>query len=191
MVPIDLGALVATYGYAATFVGTLLEGETIMTLAGVAVHRGHLAWLPLWFAAALGGWLGDIICFALGRRYGAGLVARCPSFAPAIARVQRLILASPALAVIAVRFIYGVRIAGPLVIGASPLPWPRFLLLNAFGALLWSACWLGVGYFVGAAAQHLLGNLAKFERELFIGVLIAAVAIAVIAGRRARRAPRP
>jgi hypothetical protein len=54
---VDLPALVAAYGYPVTFIGTLFEGETILTLAGLAAHRGHLAWLPLWLLAALGGTL--------------------------------------------------------------------------------------------------------------------------------------
>jgi membrane protein DedA with SNARE-associated domain len=183
---LDLPVLVAAYGYPVTFIGTLFEGETILTLAGLAVHRGHLAWLPLWLLAALGGWLGDTLYFALGRRYGAGLLARWPSFAPGIARVQQLILKSPVLAVIVVRFLYGVRIAGPIVIGASRLPWPRYLLLNACGALLWSACWLGVGYALGAAAERLIGDLAKVERELFVGVILAAIVAITLVKLHAR-----
>jgi membrane protein DedA with SNARE-associated domain len=185
-VDLDLPALIDAWGYPVTFVGTLLEGETILTLAGLAAHRGHLALLPLWLIGALGGWLGDNAFFALGRRYGADALARWPSFAPAIARVEHLILKSPALAVIAVRFLYGVRVAGPIVIGASPLPWRRYLLLNAGGALLWSAVWVTLGYLVGAAAERLLGNVARFERELFIGVLVVAIAAAVLYARRAR-----
>ena len=102
--------------------------------------------------------------------------------------VPAMTAAYTALAVIAVRFLYGVRIAGPVMIGASPLPWSRYLLLNACGALLWAACWLGAGYVLGAAAERLLGNLARVERELFIVVLIVGVALAFFVRRRARSA---
>lgn len=186
----NLPEVIQTYGYGATFLGALLEGETVLTLAGVAVHRGHLEWPLVWLMATAGSMLGDAIYFALGRRYGTGVLSRWPSFAPAIARVHDLVLRRPALSVIAVRFLYGVRIAGPMVIGASPLGWRRFLLLNVCGALLWSACWIGVGYLVGATAERFVGNLAKIERELFVAVLIGALAVIAFLKLRARAARR-
>ena len=64
----------------------------------------------------------------------------------------------PELAVFGIRFLYGLRTVGPAVIGASAVSWPRFLLLNALGAVVWSACWVGAGYMLGEAAQRLLGR---------------------------------
>jgi membrane protein DedA with SNARE-associated domain len=183
---VDLHALIQTYGYPIVFLGALFEGETILTLAGLAAHRGHLEWPALWVLAAMGGMLGDTIYFALGRRYGAELLSRWPRFMPAIDRVHRLVDRNPALAVILVRFLYGVRIAGPVVIGSSRLSWLRYLSLNALGALLWAACWLGVGYLVGAAAEQLIGNLARIERELFLAVLVGALIVAVVLKLRSR-----
>jgi membrane protein DedA with SNARE-associated domain len=183
---IDLHALIQSYGYPLTFVGALFEGETILTLAGLAAHRGHLALPVLWVLAALGGMLGDVVYFALGRRYGAGLIARWPRFVPAIERVHRLVRRNPTLAVILVRFLYGVRIAGPVVIGSSQLGWMHYLTLNFIGALLWSACWLAAGYVLGAAAEQMVGNLARLERELFLVVIIGAVIVALCLKFRAR-----
>ena len=183
---VDLHALIQSYGYPLTFIGALFEGETILTLAGLAAHRGHLAWPALWVLAAAGGMLGDVIYFALGRRYGDDLLARWPRFAPAIERVHRLVRRNPALAVIIVRFLYGVRIAGPVVIGSSKLAWSHYLALNAVGALLWSACWLTAGYALGAAAEQMVGNLAKVERELFLAVLVGAVIVGLFLKFRTR-----
>ena len=42
----SLPQLLTDYGYWAVFVGSLLEGETILILAGFAAHRGYLS-LPL------------------------------------------------------------------------------------------------------------------------------------------------
>lgn len=36
-----LAELVDQYGYAAVFVGSLLEGETILLLAGIAANAGY------------------------------------------------------------------------------------------------------------------------------------------------------
>jgi membrane protein DedA with SNARE-associated domain len=100
--------------------------------------------------------------------------------------VHRLIDRGPVISVIAVRFLYGVRMAGPLVIGTSAMSWPHFLFWNACGALLWSAAWLAIGYTLGEVAQRLLGNLAHVERELFLGVLAVAIVAAIVVRVRAR-----
>jgi membrane protein DedA with SNARE-associated domain len=59
--------LLADHGYLAVLIGSLLEGETILVLAGFAAHQGHLS-LPLVLAIAfVGGTFGDQIFFWLGR----------------------------------------------------------------------------------------------------------------------------
>jgi len=189
-VAIELAPWVAAYGYPAALVGALFEGETVLVLAGLFAHRGVLNLPLLVVLGALGGSTGDIAYFALGRRFGATLLERHPRFEPAAARVHALIERFPNLAVIGIRFLYGLRTVGPAIIGASAIAWPRFLLLNAFGALAWSACWVGAGYVLGEAAQRLLGNVMRIERDLFLAAAALAV-IATIVLRMRRRARTP
>ena len=190
---IDLSPWVAAYGYPATLAGALFEGETVLVLAGLFAHRGVLDLLWVIALGALGGAAGDIVYFALGRRYGAELLGRFPRFAPAAERVQALIHSHPDLSIFGIRFLYGLRTVGPAVIGSSVVSWPRFLILNTLGALVWSACWVGAGYVLGEAAQRLLGRLMHVEREFFISALMVAViaTIALRLRRRRIRSPKP
>jgi membrane protein DedA with SNARE-associated domain len=182
---IELAPLVAAYGYPAVLVGALFEGETVLVLAGLFAHRGILD-LPLLIAlGAFGGTVGDIVYFALGRRFGATLLERYPRFEPAAVRVHGLIERFPNLAIIGIRFLYGLRTVGPAVIGTSAIGWSRFLLLTAPGALAWSACWVGAGFALGEAAQRLLGNVIRVERDLFIaGAVVALIATIILRLRR-------
>jgi membrane protein DedA with SNARE-associated domain len=183
----DFVPLVAAYGYPAAFVGALFEGETVLVLAGLFAHRGVLD-LPLLIAlGALGGSVGDIVYFTVGRRYGAELLERFPKFAPAADRVHSLIERFPNLVVLGIRFLYGLRTVGPAVIGTSSVSWPRFLLLNALGAVVWSACWVGAGYALGEAAQRLLGKVMHVEREFFIGAIVVALLVSIVLRIRRRR----
>lgn len=172
-------ALIGKYGYLATFAGTLLEGETLLILSGIAAHRGYLALPAVIAVGAIGGALGDIGFFLLGRHYGVHLLERFPRFAPAAARVHALIASHPTTAVLGVRFMYGLRTAGPAIIGTTRMSLLRFATVNLVGALLWSACWSGAGYLFGRAAEALLGDLAHVERELMVGVLLAGIVVAV------------
>lgn len=175
----EVGTLIERYGYLATLAGTLIEGETLLILSGLAAHRGYLSLPLVVLVGAAGGAAGDMAFFLAGRHYGQGLLARFPRFAPAAGRVHAMIERHPVSTIIGVRFMYGLRAAGPAIIGTTSIPLLRFALLNALGAALWSGCWAGAGYLLGRAAERILGDVAKVERELFGGALLLAVLGAV------------
>ncbi len=77
-----LAPLITEHGYWVTFVGALLEGETILALAGLTAQRGYLHLPLLMVIGAIGGFVGDQIYFAIGRRAGTRLLARFPRFQP-------------------------------------------------------------------------------------------------------------
>ncbi len=172
---LEYGPLIERYGYFATLAGTLIEGETLLILSGLAAHRGYLSLPIVILVGAVGGAVGDMAFFLLGRHYGRDLLSRFPRFAPAAGRVHAMIERHPASTIVAVRFMYGLRAAGPAIIGTTSIPFARFALLNALGAAFWSACWAGAGYLLGRAAERLLGDVAKIERELFGGALLVAL----------------
>lgn len=185
---IEYVPLIERYGYAATFVGTLFEGETLLILSGLVAHRGYLS-LPVVIAlGALGGAIGDMVFFLVGRHYGAHLLERFPRFAPAAARVHALIERHPTKTVLGVRFMYGLRTAGPAIIGTTRMPLLHFATVNLVGALVWSACWAGAGFLFGKAAEAVLGSVAHVERELFAGVLVVGLVIVAVLHWRQRRA---
>jgi membrane protein DedA with SNARE-associated domain len=187
---LDLPQLIATHGYWLAFAGALLEGESVLALAGLAAHRGHLAVPMLIAIGACGAFVGDQIGFALGRRYGQQMLDRFPASRPAAARVHALIERYPQFAVIAVRFAYGLRLAGPVVIGSTALRWQRFVALNALGAMLWSISWVLAGYGVGSALQALWGDVGRVEREVLLAALVVATLAALLLHWRRRHAGR-
>src|ERR1035437_10305952 len=65
-------------GYAAIFVGTFLEGESILALGGLATEHGYLSFPAVVGVAVLGGFLGDQFFFFVGRRYGDRVLVRFP-----------------------------------------------------------------------------------------------------------------
>jgi len=58
------------------------RSETVLTLAGVAAHRGYLPLTTLIVLAAIGSFIGDQVYFLIGRRFGGGLFARFPKLRP-------------------------------------------------------------------------------------------------------------
>jgi membrane protein DedA with SNARE-associated domain len=147
----SLAQLLADYGYLAVFIGSLLEGETILVLAGFAAHQGYLSLTVTLTVAFAGGTLGDQIFFWLGRAWGQSLLDRLPHSEHRVRRVKELLERHHAPVIIGIRFMYGLRIIGPIVIGACEVPLWRFAVFNMVGAAIWAPLIGGLGYLFGDA----------------------------------------
>ena len=187
-----LEALVTTYGYAAIFVGTVLEGETILVLGGVAAKVGYLKLGWVIVSAFLGSMAGDQFYFYIGRRYGSALLGRYASWHVHAGRAERLLDRYGTVLIVSFRFLYGLRSITPFVIGMSRVSARRFALLNAFGAAVW-ACALGTGgYLFGHVLEVVLGNIKRYELEVLgslaaVGTLIWLVHVVRVRRSASRR----
>lgn len=180
---VNVPELIQHYGYLAVAVGTFLEGETVLLLAGAAASRGHLALPTVIGVAALASFAGDQLFFLLGRRHGSRLLARWPSLHARTARARGLLERHHTPVILAVRFLYGLRVAGPIAIGMSGVPWLRFLLLNLAGTIVWAIIVAGVGYGFGQAAARMLGGVDADEL-LWVGALLLGVGLWWVWSRR-------
>lgn len=176
---IDVNDLLINYGYWAVFIGCLLEGETVLILGGLAAHQNVLHWPQVIAYATLGGMLGDQMLFWTGRYFGPKIMPRLHRQQATIDRVSGLIERYPTASIFSVRFLYGMRLIGPLVIGASGLSALRFSLINLIGAAVWATLFVTAGYWAGEALENLLGNLKPYRLPIFIGVVVVALAVAV------------
>ncbi|WP_261641599.1 DedA family protein [Erwinia mallotivora] len=163
----DVNHLITEYGYLALFVGCLAEGETFTLLGGVAAHQGLLNYGLVVLTATLGGILGDTALFFIGRYYGPAVLERFKKHQQHIARARRLIRKRPVLFVIGVRFMYGLRIVGPVIIGASRIKPQKFLLFNVIGAVLWALIFVSLGYAGGRVIAPWLHSLDQHLKPLF------------------------
>ncbi|EDO2645393.1 DedA family protein [Salmonella enterica] len=173
----DINTLITHYCYAALVIGSMAEGETVTLLGGVAAHQGLLKFPLVAAAVALGGMMGDQLLYLLGRCYGGKILRRFPRYHTKIRRAQKMIQRHPYLFVIGTRFMYGFRVVGPLLIGASRLPPKIFLPLNIVGALIWALLFTTLGYLGGEVIAPWLHDLDQHLRH---GVwLILAIVLVV------------
>ena len=164
----------AAYGYPVLFLGVLLEnagvpvpGETAVLIAGfLASPAGGARFslgmvVALTFAAAV---LGDNFGFWLGHRFARPRLGRGRRFLlltpQALHTAERYFARYGTLTVFLARFITGLRVVAALAAGTAGMPWPRFIVANAAGALLWATTVSLLGYFFGRSWQllhHWLG----------------------------------
>jgi len=167
-----ISAFVLSYGYLAVFVGTLLEGETILVAAGFAAHSGLLEWPLVVLVGMVGGTLGDQLAFLLGRWKGDVLIERFPSLARHKPRVHELLERHAVIFILTVRFLYGLRVAGPMLLGSSRVAVLRFAVLNMIGAALWALAITGAGYAFGLAINAWVADLKRIEESVLVTTVV-------------------
>ncbi len=168
----SISNFIAEYGYWAVFIGCFLEGETVLLLAGFAAHRGLLQIEQVVIVAFAASTLGDQSFYWFGRRYGHMLFKWFPRLGKQLARVQYLIDRYHAGLILSIRFLYGLRVAGPIAIGALKVPALRFACLNALGAAIWAVLIAGLGYQFGNALELLFHDLHLIEELVLAAVLL-------------------
>ena len=176
---LDLPELIDTYGYLAVFIGAFLEGETILALAGLAAYRGYLDLFTVIAIALIAGFLGDQFFFFLGRVQGYRILARFPRMKERAHRFDAMLARWHAPLIVCVRFMYGFRIIGPILLGMGRVPAWKFMFYNFIGAAIWAPLIAGLGYLFGGVLEALLQDLQRYELWGFLAIILIGLGSAV------------
>jgi len=156
-----LQGLIQHYGYIALFIGTFLEGETILLLAGFLAHTDKFQLeLPYVILTAFAGSLaGDQLAFYVGRFFGAKLINRSEKWRSRIERVHKMLEKYHEVLILSFRFFYGLRNLTPFTLGSTPISGLKFFTLNLIGAFVWAVVFGCVGYVFGGLLENVLAKI--------------------------------
>jgi len=173
--------------------GIPLPGEIALVSAALLTATGvtNVWWVAI--AASAGAIIGDSIGYAIGRRGGRPLLERLGRRFPAhlgppqLARAETIFQKWGVWAIFFGRFIALLRIlAGPLA-GALRVPYPRFLIANAAGGIVWAGGTTFTIYAVGRAAEKWLSGFSWVALMLAV---VAGICTTLWLRQRSRRAMR-
>ncbi|WP_406639420.1 DedA family protein [Amycolatopsis sp. WGS_07] len=164
--------------------GIPLPGEIVLVSAAL-LASSHSGLNPLWIGvlATAGAIIGDSIGYLIGRKGGKRLFAwagrKFPKhFGPDhIASAEKMFHKRGMWAVFFGRFVAVLRIlAGPLA-GSLNMHYPRFLIANALGGIVWAGGTTALIYYLGVVADKWLKGFqwAGLGAALVIGVVVTLV----------------
>jgi membrane protein DedA with SNARE-associated domain len=183
----DLTHLLTTYGYWAVLVfvgiesiGIPFPGETMLLVAAIYAGRTHQLLIPLVIiAAAAGAIIGDNIGFWIGREGGYRLLRRYGRYIRLGERRlklgQYLFLKHGGKVVFFGRFVAVLRAFAAFLAGTNCMPWPRFLLFNAAGGIVWATLFGLGGYFLGDNIHRITGPIGISAIVLAVIFIIASL----------------
>lgn len=158
------------HGYWILFLGTLLEGETILIVAGFLAFQNYFSISGVILTAFAGSFIGDQLYFYLGRRYGRQLLKRFHFLAKKLREAMRLIEKYGSFVAFISRFTYGFRIVLPIILGITKLEPRTFFLINLASALSWAIIFSLCGFIFGKSASMFLDDIKKYEHYLLIAL---------------------
>ncbi len=162
------------YGYIVLLVGTFLEGETMVLVAGYMAKVGLLDLNLVILSSFCGTYCGDQLYFFIGRRWGHLLVHRTKSVSwqQRTARVMNLLQRFDVWFILGFRFVYGVRNVTPFALGASTIRSSRFMVYNAFAAIIWAITFAYGGFVFGHAMEAFLEEVKTYQMTFFVGLAL-------------------
>jgi membrane protein DedA with SNARE-associated domain len=155
--------------------GVPIPGETALVAA--ALYAGKTQALNIWvliaFASA-GAILGDNIGYWIGREIGFRMLLRYGSYVGLtegrIKLGEYLFQRHGGKIVFFGRFISLLRSLAALMAGLNQMSWPRFVVFNAAGGILWAACYGFAAFYFGKRIETLTRPLGF--TLLVIGTII-------------------
>jgi membrane protein DedA with SNARE-associated domain len=167
----SISHLLTTYGYYALFavvaaesLGIPVPGETMLIAAGTYAGTTHkLSIWVIFFVAAAAAIIGDNIGFLIGQKGGYRLVRRYGArvrLDESKVKVARYIFDRHGGKVVFFgRFVSVLRTYAAFLAGTIRMRWPKFLVYNASGGVVWAAVYAFASYTVGKTLARVTGTI--------------------------------
>lgn len=172
----------AVYSFLAVY--SMANSLLVALFAGYAAQAGALGYEQALAACWAGTFMGDILRFWVGRRFGTRWLRGIPRLQRAVETAARLADRHHVWMILIHRYPRIIRNVAGFAYGASALSWPRFLVLNFVAAGLWAGITVSVGYGFGFVSEKTMTDaLSVFG----IAMLVAFLALTWFLTRRMER----
>jgi membrane-associated protein len=167
-------------------VGFFLPGDSLLVVAGLMAktYPDQLYVVYVMIAFFLGSVIGDSTGYWTGRYMGKKLFNREDSriFKPSrVAAAHKFFEKHGPKTVMFARFVPIVRTFAPMVVGASNMPYSRFLPYSIAGGVIWICSMVLGGYFLGSVIENAFDiKLEKHIEKVVIVVVLLSLSPALI-----------
>lgn len=171
------------WGYYAVFLGSLVEGESVILVACLMAQLGYLSLTKIMIVAFIGTLFADQTLYYVGRYYGQSLIMKFHRLHAPANRAFQLLHRWDIWFILSFRFIWGIRTISPIVIGSSGITPERYTLLNFIAALIWTLISCIGGYMLAGVLEEI--GLEVIKRYFgYFSILVVVVVIGLIILKR-------
>lgn len=156
------------------FVGILIPGIIILFGIGALISFGAIEMLPIWLWGSTGALTGDLISYAVGRRYRSHLAELWPFtyFPRMLERGRAYFRAHGTKSIVIGRFIGPLRPVIPVTAGMLGMAPRRFLMVAVPSCIAWTPVYLIPGMLFGASLEVASEYAGRMALVLTIAVVV-------------------
>jgi membrane protein DedA with SNARE-associated domain len=181
-----LSHLAQFWAYITLGASGIITEEAAPIVGGFAAHEGHLGFVRVVLACALGTWGAGVGLYALGRWRSRWVRKRFRRAGRYVTRLLVFVRRSPWRSAFAVRFAFGARVVLPIACGAARLRIPIFLVGSAVASVIWATFFTMLGWIFGETALLVIGHIRRYE-DIIAALLVAGVMVVFVVLVRRRR----
>ncbi len=163
--------LIINFGYPALFLGSLLEGESVLIAAGFLARRGYLNLNLVMMIALAGTYTADVTIYFLGRNKGEGIISKFPVAKKYYPKVKTLFDKYGIWAIFITRYLYGFRLAAAATLGLMKMRRRKYLPFNFLSCMIWAILIGSLGYMFGASLEALIGQIKHYEKVVVLFII--------------------
>lgn len=157
--------------------GTFIPGQTIVIFGGFLAWLGVLRLEAVIIVAASGAIIGDLLAYAIGRKYGHDFIAHYGKHFflnhERFEKTKKLVEEHAGKTLVIGRFSPFTRAVAAFIAGISKVKFPRFIFFAVSGGMVWAVSAVLVGYIFGQGFNTVSKYFGRF-------VLFAIITIALI-----------
>lgn len=183
-----LEEFISQYGYAAIFVLTFFEGESVLFAAGFLAFHGYLNTALVILISATASYVGHGTFFLIAlyrREWFLRLIQRFIKVN--LLKLESLVARYGIAAIFITQWLYGFRLLSAAVLGLSRMGRAQYFTFQLISCVIWATVCTCVGYFFGATLKNLLGDIQRYTMYVAIGVMAAGFLLWLIRYVRKRR----
>ncbi len=156
-------------------IGLLVPGSTIIVLSGFMASHQHGILINLVIYSIAGAYLGDLVSFELGHRYGSKIL-KSRIFRRKrhwVKQSEVFFIDHGGKSLFFARFLGPIRGITPCIAGLSDMPRKKFQTYAPISSILWGISYPGLGFIGGNSWQEVESLTLKLSTAITMALIVA------------------
>ncbi|AEB28223.1 DedA family protein [Francisella hispaniensis] len=184
----EFSSLLIDWGYLAIMLGVFIEGEIFLIMVGIATATTLFSYPLAILAATFAAILHDNGLFIFSKFMGKKIFEKKASWYYKAQKSLEILDKYESLAILSIRFLYGLRTITLLVVGLSKVNRIKFICLDSISSFVWSIIYISLGYLFGNTILRFIDNTdikdwISHNKHLSIFILILVSSIIYLSYR--------
>ncbi|MFH1487893.1 MAG: VTT domain-containing protein [Pseudomonadota bacterium] len=166
--------IITEFGVVFLVIGTFVEGETTLILAGIMIQEGTFTFSEVVVISLLASYSSHL-SFYIPAYFGADrYLKKLPRLQAKISKINGIVRRYETSGVFVCQYLIGLRLASAMAFGLAGMRPLKYGLLQLISCLIWVLIYASLGYLFGYSIEFLIKDMKKILLPVMIVTLLVA-----------------